>query len=134
MCGEIVLRKLMILIASVERSFEDMPREVLDSVFLFVQCSLEDCLRVDGDNTYHMRHIGKAKLRRQGILPVSLKVKPELILHGQHLLAVANGEVQPSAIPSPGAAATREIPFVADDEEDNDNHEEDPAVEFEEVA
>ena len=83
-----------------------MSRETLDNVWLSVQGSMEDCLRVDGDNTYPLRHMVKVRLQRQGILPVSpLKCKPELICHGRQLLAapVAIGMKKLGNVPSPGA-------------------------------
>ena len=40
---------------------------------------MRDCLRVDGENTVPLSHIGKAQLRRMGKLPVSLAVPNDYI-------------------------------------------------------
>ena len=62
----------------------------LDNVWLSVQCAMEDCLRVDGDNATPLRHMGKSMLCRQGILLVLIKCKPEHIAQGNCLLASAD--------------------------------------------
>ena len=77
------------LIAAVETVYENLSRVTLDNVWLSVQCAMEDCLHEDGDNAAPIRHMSKAMLRRQGILLVSIKCKPELSARGNRLLASA---------------------------------------------
>ena len=45
-----------------------------------------DSLTVDGNNNYKVRHLGKEKLRRLGLLPKSLKCNPLLIARGREVL------------------------------------------------
>ena len=79
-------RNLDELIAAVDTAYDKLDRITLDNVWLSVQGSMEDCLRVDGDNRYPLRHMGKAKLRREGRIPISIRVDPLLIARGQKLL------------------------------------------------
>ena len=77
------------LIAAVETVYENLSRVTLDNVWLSVQCAMEDCLHEDGDNAAPIRHMSKAMLHRQGILPALIKCKPKLIARGNRLLASA---------------------------------------------
>ena len=47
---------------------------------------MADILKVGGDNSVPVRHIGKDKLRKAGILPVSILVEPESIAAGNEIL------------------------------------------------
>ena len=74
------------LIAAVERAYWKQSRETVDNVFLSLQGAMIDSLTVDGSNSYKLRHIGKAKLRRRGELPRSLKVDPLIIARGRRVI------------------------------------------------
>jgi hypothetical protein len=74
------------LIAAVEEEFLELPPYKIDNTFLSVQCAMEDCLKVDGDNTMKLRHMSKGKLRKEGLLPTSIKVDPLLIAKGREIL------------------------------------------------
>ena len=57
-----------------------MTPTTVDNVFLSVQGAMEDCLKDNrGENASPLRHTSKAKLRRQGQLPTSIKCDPSLI-------------------------------------------------------
>ena len=74
------------LIAAIQLSYDNMEMDSIDNVFLSVQCSMEDCLKTNGDNTTPLRHMSKGMLRRQGCLPVSISVSPYLISSGRRLM------------------------------------------------
>ena len=74
------------LISVVENAYWKQPRETLDNVFLSLQGTMIDSLSVDGSNSYQLRHMGKAKLRRQGTLPVSLKCDAALIARAREVM------------------------------------------------
>ena len=93
-------RNLDELIAAVNTAYDKLDRITLDNVWLSVQGSMEDCLRVDGDNRYPLRHMGKAKLRREGRIPISIKVDPLLIARGQKLLD-ERPAIAPATAPTP---------------------------------
>lgn len=60
------------LILVVKQAFKEEKRDTLDNVFLSLQQCMIESLKVNGNNTYKLAHMGKDKLRRQGLLPVSL--------------------------------------------------------------
>jgi len=67
------------LIQCVISAFNGLHRNVIDDTFLSVQSSMKDCLKVDGDNTVPLGHMGKGKLCRGGSLPIVLSVEHSLV-------------------------------------------------------
>ena len=58
------------LIAQVLRAFETFDvRRKNDFGFLTLQCCLDDILKCNGGNDYSIRHMGKERMLREGILP-----------------------------------------------------------------
>ena len=74
------------LIAVVTKAWDDLPRDTIDNVFVSVQCSMRDCPSVYGDNTVKLKHMNKAKLRKQGKFPQSIVVPHHLVCKGEMLL------------------------------------------------
>ena len=74
------------LISVVNTAWNDLPIETIDNVFVSVQCSMRDCLSVFGDNTVKLKHMNKAKLRKQGLFPQSIVVPHHLVSKGEMLL------------------------------------------------
>ena len=67
------------LISCVSNAFDELRPDKLDNVFLTLQQCMEETMLVKGGNNYKLPHIGKAKLRNNGTLPVSLTCRPEAI-------------------------------------------------------
>lgn len=63
------------LIDCVLKSYNALSREKLDNVFLTLQSCMEEIIKDDGGNRYKITHISKEKLRRSGVLPVSILSK-----------------------------------------------------------
>ncbi|KAG2836132.1 hypothetical protein PC112_g5398 [Phytophthora cactorum] len=57
------------IITAVQGAYKDMSTDTLDNIFLTLQDCMRCVLRQKGGNQYALPHIGKAKLRRKGILP-----------------------------------------------------------------
>lgn len=74
------------LIFAVEKSFEEMPYEKLDNVFLSLQMALESAMKVGGGNNYKLAHMVKNRLRREGKLPVTLVCSQEAIAKARETL------------------------------------------------
>ncbi|KAG3146260.1 hypothetical protein PC128_g8875 [Phytophthora cactorum] len=69
------------LIAAVTEAYWELPARTINSTFLSVQGSMDDCIAQDGDNNYKPRHMKKEKLRREGRLPVSIRCCTSAELH-----------------------------------------------------
>lgn len=67
------------LIAEVENAFNKESPVTSDYVFLSYQKAMESAMKVNGSNKYKLEHMGKDTLRRNGLLPVSVKCTEELI-------------------------------------------------------
>ena len=74
------------LINHVDTAFHSMKREKLDNVFLSLKQAMLGALTVNGDNTYKLNHMGKDKLRRRGLLPVSIQCDQSIIESSQGYL------------------------------------------------
>ncbi|KAE8886581.1 hypothetical protein PF005_g8050 [Phytophthora fragariae] len=61
------------LIAAVTESYWELPMRTINATFLSLQGSMDDCIAQDGDNNYKPRHMKKAKLEREGRLPMSIR-------------------------------------------------------------
>ncbi|KAG3100391.1 hypothetical protein PI125_g14747 [Phytophthora idaei] len=66
------------LITAVQAAYKDMSADTLDNIFLTLQDCMRCVLRQKGENQYALPHIGKAKLRRKGILPRMLSCDQQL--------------------------------------------------------
>ena len=73
------------LIDCVTDAWDNLSRDTIDNVFLSVQCAMRDCLADNGDNTVKLKHMNKAKLRRDGMFPQSIVV-PHHLVSKAHLL------------------------------------------------
>ncbi|KAG6950242.1 hypothetical protein JG687_00014379, partial [Phytophthora cactorum] len=60
------------LIRATTEAYWELPDETLNKVFLSLQCAMESCIREGGENTYKLGHMSKAKLLREGRLPLRL--------------------------------------------------------------
>jgi hypothetical protein len=60
------------LIESVEQAFDGYDVDTLVRVFITLQSVMIEVMRVEGDNTYDIKHMGKVKLQREGNLPMIL--------------------------------------------------------------
>eukprot|EP00531_Pseudo-nitzschia_arenysensis_P008281 CAMPEP_0116122372 /NCGR_PEP_ID=MMETSP0329-20121206/4179_1 /TAXON_ID=697910 /ORGANISM="Pseudo-nitzschia arenysensis, Strain B593" /LENGTH=241 /DNA_ID=CAMNT_0003616215 /DNA_START=134 /DNA_END=855 /DNA_ORIENTATION=- len=61
------------LIEAVNEAYWEQEKETVDNVFLSLQQSMIGVLETNGNNTKSVRHMKKAKLRREGKLPETLK-------------------------------------------------------------
>ncbi|XP_042033532.1 uncharacterized protein LOC121780072 [Salvia splendens] len=68
------------LIKAVEKSFHDLSPQTLDNVFLSLQSCMVEILKVKGQNSYKVPHLGKNNLRRNAQLPKNLEVSLELVM------------------------------------------------------
>ncbi len=66
------------LVKAVKDSFDELDKVTLNKVFLTHQQCLEQTILADGGNDYKLPHMGKDRLARQGLLPVSIGVSDEL--------------------------------------------------------
>ena len=67
------------LVRDVTESFYTQRNDALDNVFLSLQQSMLGILEAKGDNTTPLKHMGKAKLRKEGKLPISLRCPYQLL-------------------------------------------------------
>ncbi|KAE8896586.1 hypothetical protein PF003_g19167 [Phytophthora fragariae] len=65
-------RTLAELVAATIEAYWELPDETLNNIFLSLQCAMESCIREQGENTYKLTHMAKAKLRREGRLPLTI--------------------------------------------------------------
>ena len=56
-----------------------MPLQTLNKVFLSLQMCMIETLKVNGKNNYKQPHMGKDSLLKNGNLPVSLTIEPEIL-------------------------------------------------------
>ena len=69
------------LVSAVEESFRELTKDSLDNVFLSLQMAMQETMRCGGGNNYKLGHISKAKLRKEGKLPVSLMCDTTVLSH-----------------------------------------------------
>ncbi|CAK4843081.1 unnamed protein product, partial [Aphanomyces euteiches] len=67
------------MLRAVDEAFLEVDITTLENVFLTLQSVMISVLDVRGYNNYKMPHLGKAKQRRVGQLPVSLPVSRGLV-------------------------------------------------------
>ena len=62
------------LVANVHKAFADYDAMTLDRIWVTAASVLDHIIMCNGGNDYKIPHLGKAKLERQGKLPVTLEV------------------------------------------------------------
>nr|GEV06564.1 zinc finger, CCHC-type [Tanacetum cinerariifolium] len=83
------LRNIDGLVFAVERSFERMSSRELNNVFLTLQTCMKEITEVRGSNNYQTPHIDKARLERQGRLPLQIACDENLI--NQYFVVIMAG-------------------------------------------
>nr|AFM74331.1 tranposase [Pseudo-nitzschia multiseries] len=78
------------LIANVEEALVETSTIALNSIFLSLQCALEESIKVQGNNSYKLRHMGKEKLLKEDNLPVSITCDADTVTFAQQTLAALN--------------------------------------------
>jgi hypothetical protein len=68
------MQKVEDLVAAVEASFDELPIEKLNYVFLTLQTTMVKVLEVLGENHYELPHIGKERLEHLNELPTSISI------------------------------------------------------------
>nr|GEV32856.1 transposase, Tc1-like protein [Tanacetum cinerariifolium] len=74
-----VLETIDGLVHAVQASYERMPSCERNNVFLTLQTCMKEILKVQGSNNYQTPHIGKGRLERQGMLPLTIDCQQSLI-------------------------------------------------------
>lgn len=92
------LRGVDELIRAVHAAYDELSRTTLDNVFLSLQMCMLCILQDSGGNAYALPHMGKAKLRKAGLLPDSLDCTAEVYAHGLEVLKKWTGEALRSLI------------------------------------
>ncbi|KAH7863382.1 hypothetical protein Vadar_016764 [Vaccinium darrowii] len=68
------------LVHAVEKSFEELSSECLNRVFLTLQASMIEVMKVNGGNNYKLPHMGKLHLMRDdGTLPTQLQCECAIV-------------------------------------------------------
>lgn len=67
------------LVKNVKDAYNDFCPKKGNRVFLSLQLDMIEIMKVKGSNRYEQRHVGKAALERQRILPLVFSPSPELI-------------------------------------------------------
>ena len=67
------------LIAQVLAAFVRFDARKNDYGFITLQCCLDDILIRNGGNDYTIQHMGKERMRQEGILPVRVQASPSAI-------------------------------------------------------
>ncbi|KAL7598103.1 hypothetical protein Lser_V15G26393 [Lactuca serriola] len=73
------LRTIDELVDAVQTSFERMQSQQFNNVFLTLQTCMKEIMKIQGGNNYHVLHIGKNRLERQGNLPFQIECDQSLI-------------------------------------------------------
>ncbi|XP_050207555.1 uncharacterized protein LOC126656972 [Mercurialis annua] len=66
------------LILAVEKSYNDLPSEDLNCVFLTLKSCMVEIMKVFGGFDYKIPHMNKNKLKKDGRLPIRLECDPEV--------------------------------------------------------
>ncbi|KAG6950555.1 hypothetical protein JG688_00014106 [Phytophthora aleatoria] len=66
-------RRIDELIEAVTDAFWEAPTRTVNAAFLSLQYSMDECIIHEGDNEFKPRHISKARLEREGRLPLSIR-------------------------------------------------------------
>jgi hypothetical protein len=65
------------LIGAVHAAFDQYEFSKLNYAFLTLQCSMNSIIDCGGYNSYKILHMGKGKLEREGLLPISIHATTE---------------------------------------------------------
>ncbi|KAG6616384.1 Transposase, Tc1-like protein [Phytophthora cinnamomi] len=65
------------LIDAVTAAYWELPPSTINAAFLSLQGSMDLCIQDTGGNTFKPPHMAKAKLQREGRLPLSLQCSPK---------------------------------------------------------
>ena len=71
-------------------AYSEMTSETQDNIFLSLQNCMRSILKAEGGNGYALPHLGKAKLRKGGMLPTSLPCDRDVYNHALDVLREAN--------------------------------------------
>lgn len=98
------------LIDAVQRSYQQYPAAQINRMWLTLQGCLNEILLSSGDNHYSIPHINKAKLEKEGKLPVVLPVAKDIrqLVDGantENVQRTANVDAIPT-VPSPNEPST----------------------------
>ena len=74
------------LIAATEKAFADLQETKLNYVFLTLQQCLKSVMETEGSNDYKIPHMGKDRLERAEMLPISISVAPEVVARARESL------------------------------------------------
>lgn len=74
------------IIKCVTQSFNDMPRDTLNKLFLSLQDCMIETIKVNGGNNYKQPHMAKDRQINNDTLPVSLEVKAEVLANALSVL------------------------------------------------
>ncbi|KAE9323138.1 hypothetical protein PR003_g17043 [Phytophthora rubi] len=74
-------RTLDDLIEAITESYWELPARTINVAFLSLQDSMDQCIQQRGDNDYKPRHMKKAKLEREGRLPLSIRCSDEAAVY-----------------------------------------------------
>ena len=80
--NDAVLRNEEELIEAVSDAYDKYPKEKINQTWLTLQCCFNKIITHHGDNDYHIDHIAKEKLERNGNLPDVIDVVDD----AEHLL------------------------------------------------
>ncbi|GMF45421.1 unnamed protein product [Phytophthora fragariaefolia] len=76
-----IARTLDELIETITESNWELPARTINAAFLRLQDSMDQCIQQRGDNAYNPRHMKKAKLEREGRLPLSIRCSDEAAVY-----------------------------------------------------
>lgn len=74
-----LFRNLEELISTAQQSFSEIDASTVEDVFLPLEACLLEVLKRRGDKKYKVTHIGKEKLRKQGLLTDNLDCPEDLL-------------------------------------------------------
>ncbi|KAL3659951.1 hypothetical protein V7S43_019092 [Phytophthora oleae] len=83
------MRNVLDIVKAVQEAYEEMSKDTLNNIFLTLQSCMRCVLENDGGNDYKLPHLGKAKLRNTGALPLVLPCKKDLYNRAVSALAQA---------------------------------------------
>ncbi|KAE9004658.1 hypothetical protein PR002_g17002 [Phytophthora rubi] len=76
-----IARTLDELIEAITESYWELPARTINAAFISLQDSMDQCIKQRGDNAYKPRHMKKAKLEREGRLPLSIRCSDEAAVY-----------------------------------------------------
>jgi hypothetical protein len=86
------------LVAQVLRTFVRFDERKNDFGFLTLQCCLDDILCTNGGNDYAIRHVGKARMLREGTLPQRMEASEAAIATAHFVMDAQPHRRQPAEV------------------------------------